>query len=94
MACLLISLTTISIWKTGENIETLDYVHIPNPQVNGFCCLFWNQCHSLQAPMSLLKVPFNSVAISGIDQTRITEEQPQEDSVISDMTNLIFPVHL
>lgn len=44
--------------------------------------------------MSLLKVPFNSVAISRIDQTRITEEQPQEDSVISDMTNFIFPVYL
>lgn len=44
--------------------------------------------------MSLLKVPLNSVAISGIHQTRITEEQPQEDSIISDMTNLIFPVYL
>ena len=29
--------------------------------------------------MSLLKVPLNSVAISGIHQTRITEEQPQEE---------------
>ena len=33
------------------------------------------------------------MAVSGIDHTRITEEQPQEDRVVSDMTNLIFPVY-
>lgn len=33
------------------------------------------------------------MAVSGIDHTCITEEQPQEDRVVSDMTNLIFPVY-